>query len=178
MSLLLPHQLFQWKDTAENMRTTLMTLLPTGVTKEQCSPLIVAGGTQVKMQLSWTTALLDPRMPMYLGSTNGAPVYPGGHVKVASFKKTVRVLKSGDERRVLKSIFRCNLPSTVEEQFCSEEVPQATYFVNFSIPSAEDPTANPKPAKCLMLEMMNHRTNYKAHEDIEEFSLDFTTLAI
>jgi len=178
MSLLLPYHLFEWKDTSENMRTTLMILLPTGVTKEECSPRIVAGGTQIKMQLSWPPSLLDPRLPTFLGTRNGQPVYPAGHVKVASFKETVRLLKEGDERKVLKSVFRCNLPSTVEEQFCTKELPQSTCMVNFSIPSEEDPTVPPKPAKCLILEMMNHRTNYKAHVDIEEFALDFTTLAL
>lgn len=175
-ALQLPHHHFQWKDQSENTRTTLMILLPTGVQMSDILPRVEAGGTQVKLVLTWPSVLLDSKMPMFLGTSNGKPFYSAGHVKVTNFRDTVRCLKHDDETTVVKSVFRCSLPSVVEEQFCRDEVPEGAYVTVFG--TATSGSAKKMASKCLFLEMMNLRTNYKGYGDVEEFDLDFESLTI
>jgi len=181
ITLHLPYHLFPWTDDNDNARWTLMLLLPVGTTKEQLSQRIEAGGTQLVIEYTWPKIMLHEIMPMFLGSNGVNAVYARGHVKVVNFRDCVRNIRQGDENQTVKSVFRVDLPSPIEEQFTDVEVPASVSMVKFQIAERDAsgmPTGATEEAKCLILEMMEVRTNYKSVGDISEFTLDFSHLDI
>ena len=176
--LSLPHHLFGWKDTMENDRLTLMVYFPMGVSKADVLPRIVAGGTQVEIEMIWPSIMTDPRLPMYAGTNGRVAMYGVGHVKVVSFRESVKRIKAGDESKSTYSMFRVDLPREVEEQFCDVDVPAALATVKYKVFSKKNPSAPPQDAICLVCEMIGHRSNYKDMFEIEDFAIDFENLAI
>ena len=174
LTLCLPHHIFQWVDKAHNKRTTIMILLPTGVTKDKLYCRVDGGGSKFKMDLDWDPKITARQIPMYAGSNGMNPRYLNGHVKVVSFCDQVKLLKNNDERAVIRSVFRCDLPATVEAQFSDFEVPCQVYVTKFPIQG--NPGDPPEKAYALVCEMMNIRTNYVSHTEIAEFDLDFSGL--
>lgn len=152
-----------------------MILLPTGFGASDLSPRIEGGGTQVKVEFTWKEELLDQKLPIYAGSRAGEQVYQPGHVKVVGFNDSVKLLRNNKEDRPVKSIFRCPLLATVEEQFTDVDVHRPVYIQNFHI---KDHEGNKMKASCLCLEMMVLRDNYKTYGNIEELDLDFSNLSV
>jgi hypothetical protein len=167
---------YGWKVRDENDRMTLHVLLPTGMTKANCSPCIDAGGTQVKIVLEWPEELLDTKLPMFAGTTmprdgsDPIPFYDKGHVNVMSFCENVKFLRNHDDKNPVKSVFRCNLPATVKEQFSDFDVPSPLASIKLKIAK--------KDCWCLTLEMMCLRSNYKSVPFVEDFEIDFSHLTI
>ena len=181
ITLHLPHHLFPWIDDNDNTRWTLMVLLPVGTTKDMLSQRIEAGGTQIVIECTWPKIMLHQLMPMFLGGNGADPVCGKGHVKVVSFCGCVKNIRQGDEQQTVKSVFRLELPSPVEEQFSDLEVPAGVSIVKFQIAERDlsgMPTGTTEEAKCLILEMMEVRTNCKSVGDTSEFTLDFSHLDI
>ena len=180
--LALPHIMFGWKDSSENARTTLMVFLPTGMTKSDVMPRIEEGGFEVKIELGWAPVMSDSRLPMFAGTSDGTAFYQPGHIKVVSFNESVKALRGNDESVPIVSTFRCELEHPVEEQFSDVDVPASLYTVKYKIaaPVGKDgtPTGPPQDAWCLILEMMNIRTNYKSKVEIEDFCVDFDSLML
>jgi len=182
ITLHLPHHLFSWTDDSDNARWTLMVLLPVGTNKDMLAQRIEGGGTQVVMEHVWPKILLHEALPMCLGGNMANPVYGKGHVKVVSFRDCVKQIRQGDELRTVKSVFRVDLPSPVEEQFTNFEVPAGVSILKFQVAAERDEhgraIGDVEEAKCLTLEMMEVRTNCKSVGAISEFALDFSALGI
>jgi len=133
ITLHLPHHLFAWIDDNENTCWTMMVLLPVGTTKAMLLQLIEAGGNQIVIEHTWPKIMLHQLMPMFLGGNGSDPVCGKGHVKVVSFRDCVKNIHQGDEQQTVKSVFRLELPSPVEEQFSDLEVPAGVSIVKFQI---------------------------------------------
>ena len=150
--LALPYHMWPWKDHINNDRVTCMVLLPMGTTKEMLIPRVVTGGDQIKIDYVWPNTMLNEIVPMFMGATDvNKPFYPRGHIKVSNVRDSVRLLKCGDERLVVKSVFRADTPFPVEEQFTKEDVPSAVSIIKFNV---KGPTGSLTEAKCLVVEMM------------------------
>lgn len=185
-----PHHLIEWKDKQQNKRLTLIVYLPSGVKKGDVAPRIVAGGTQVVMEMDWPAPMMDVRLPMYAGTQSRKPYYANGHVKVSNFNESVKHLKNHDADRTITSVFRKELSHPVEEQFCDFDVPDSLYSVTFQVkpPMEEDGVTpmkgsdgrdlSPQDCVAVVLEMMCVRSNYGVSHEIEDFTLDFDNLAI
>ena len=178
--LALPHHLFGWKDKMSNDRYTLVVYLPLGTAKEHIYPRISAGGTQVTVVLDWPDVMTNPLLPMYAGTTDGQPVYQNGHVKVASFQQAVKTKKKGDHASTkLKSVFCCDIPNTVEEQFCDFDVPAEVATIRYFIAEkTDDPPAPAQEALALVMELMCVRTNFNDAYNVQDFQVDFSKLSL
>jgi hypothetical protein len=172
----LPYHMWNWKDNDNNDRLTCMILLPVGTTKDMVSPRITSGGDEIKVEYIWPNAMLDVKVPMFMGSQSTEPFYDKGHIKVAHFRDSVKLLKRGDDKKQVKSIFRVDTLFTVEEQFTALEVPSPVSIVKFPVQGS---SGTPTQAKCLVLEMMGVRDNYKSVDgSIDEFICDMGNLTI
>lgn len=169
----LPHHLFTWKDPANNNRVTLMILLPVGTTNSMLVPRIVAGGTEVTVDFEWPSTMLHELVPMFMGSRDGQKVYAKGHNKITNFRNSVKYLRRGDIKSVVKSVFRIGTPFMVEEQFTRDGVPSSVSIIKFLV-GGDEPTT----AKCLVLEMMGVRDNYVVADEIKEFCYDLDSLSL
>jgi hypothetical protein len=172
----LPYHMWSWKDQKNNRRMTCMVLLPVGTTKDMLTPRISAGGNEIKVDYIWPNAMLDVKVPMFMGSTTSDPFYDKGHVKVANFRDSVKSLKRSDEKMQVKSVFRVDTLFPVEEQFTKFEVPAAVSITKFPVKIKD---SAPAIAKCLVLEMMGVRDSYQfTAETIDEFCCDLADLTI
>ena len=176
ITLSLPYHMWSWKDHFNNDRVTCMVLLPVGTTKDMLIPRVVTGGDQIRIDYIWPNTMLSEKVPMYMGAVNvNTPFYPRGHIKVSNFRDSVRALKRGDERLVVKSVFRADTPFPVEEQFTSENVPTAISIIKFNVKGRDGKLHE---AKCLVLEMMGVRDNYMSACTVEEFTYNLAGLSI
>ncbi|CAB9531505.1 unknown protein [Seminavis robusta] len=168
----LPYHQFAWTDSKEDKHITIMILLPTGTELDALEPRIESGGRQVTLALTWSQVLLSSRVAMVMGSRDrNTPFYPKGHIKVTNFRESVKVLKRNDAKRVVKSIFRVDTLFPVEEQFTDAEVPTKTYMIQFPLRGHRK-----EWGKCLILELLGVRSNYKSSGKIEEFVYNFSGL--
>jgi hypothetical protein len=168
----LPYNMWAWKDQKNHDRLTCMVLLPVGTTRDMVVPRISAGGDEISMEYIWPNAMLDVRAPMFMGSRSTEPFYDKGHIKVAHFRDSVKLLKRNDEKKQVKSVLRVDTLFTVEEQFTKIEVPSPVSIIKFSVGDAAS------HAKCLVLEMMGVRDNYHTEADIDEFCCDMDNLSL
>jgi hypothetical protein len=170
ISMALPYNMWAWKDQKNNDRLTCMVLLPVGTMRDMVVPRVSAGGDEISMKYIWPNAMLDVRAPMYMGARGRDPFYDKGHIKVAHFRDSVKLLKRNDEKQQVKSIFRVDTLFTVEEQFTKIEVPSPVSIIKF-------PLSDGSQAKCLVLEMMGVRDNYHT-DNIDEFCCDMDNLSL
>lgn len=174
----LPNHLFTWKDSQHNDRLTLMVYLPAGVTAAEVAPCIVDGGNQFQMKMVWPALMSDPRLPMYAGTNGAKPFYEQGHIKVVSFQSSVQQMKGGSETNDIVSVFRLDLPATVEELFSDFDVPSPLNAVKYAVRSKQNPHARPQQGWCVVCEMMVERSNYKDGFDVENFAVDFDNMRL
>lgn len=108
---------------------------------------------------------------MFAGTIDGTPFHAEGHVKVVSFKNCIKMLCGRDKTKKIQSVFRVDLPKTVEAQFSEIDVPADMATVRHTIEGQE--------SCCLLLEMMCVRSNCNSTaKEIKDFMLDFDNLMI
>ena len=76
----------------------------------------------------------------------------------------------------VKSVFRIDLLSPAEEQFCEFEVPSPIAVIKYKVDQGEN--QKQQECICVIFELMDVRTNYLAVGDIEDFEVDFSNLTI